>query len=94
MHTPHFVKKAPIFYSMAAFCMLFADIRLYVGRSDLLGIIPCGEKRLVSSSLCVAQFRAGALLTAVLTFVLMQDGFTSVLFSGVFRTAIATVRVW
>jgi hypothetical protein len=46
----------------------------------------------VSSSLCVAQFRAGALQTAILTFVIVQNGYTSVLFSCVLRTAVATVR--
>jgi hypothetical protein len=50
-----------------------------------------GYQKSVSSSLCVAQFRAGAVRTAVSTFVLMQDGHTSVLFSGVLQTAIATV---
>jgi hypothetical protein len=40
----------------------------------------------------VAQFRAEALRTAVLTFVLVRDGYTSVLFSGVLRIAIATVN--
>jgi hypothetical protein len=41
MLTPHFVMLAPIFYSMATFRMLFADILYYVGCSDSLGISPC-----------------------------------------------------
>jgi hypothetical protein len=54
----------PPFNSMARSRMLFANIHHYIRRSDSLEIIPCRRKRLISSSLCVAQFRAGALRTA------------------------------
>jgi hypothetical protein len=50
-----------------------------------------GKDLSILSSLCVAQFRSGELRTAVLTFVLMQDGHSSLLFSCVLWTAIATV---
>jgi hypothetical protein len=72
--------------------MLFATIYHYAGRSDSLGIIDLLSKRLVSSILCAARFRAGLLRTAVLSLILVQDEYTSVFSSGVLRTAIATIR--
>jgi hypothetical protein len=68
-----FAVITPIFYSMAAFCMLFAYIHHYAGRSDLLGIITCRRKRSASSILCAARFHAGVLWIAVLSFVLVQN---------------------
>jgi hypothetical protein len=53
------IAQAPIFYSMAAFCMLFAIFQHYVGRNvmirsdlstdDSLGFINLQAKRSVSS---------------------------------------------
>jgi hypothetical protein len=82
MLTSQFAVIALIFNSMAAFCRLFANIHHYAGHSDLLGIIICLRKRSVSSILCAARFRARVLWTAVLSFVLVQDGYKSVLSSG------------
>ena len=87
---PHFVVIAPKFYSMARSRSLLISTIMSVAVIRLASSL-AGEQRLVSSSLCVAQFRAGALRTAVLTFILMQDRHKSFLFSGVLRTAIATV---
>jgi hypothetical protein len=70
--------------------MVFATIYHYARRSDSLDIIDLLSKRLVSSILCAARFRAGLLRTAVLSLVLVQDGYTSVWSSGVLRTAIVS----
>jgi len=49
--SPHFPVIAHIFYSMDLFCMLFANIYHYAGRSDSLGIINLPAKGSVSSIL-------------------------------------------
>jgi hypothetical protein len=99
--SPQFAAITPFFNSMAGFLISFAIIRHDVR-------VPCrlvvtrmasslaGEKRSVLSILCVAQFHTEALRSAVLTFVLVQDGNKSVLFSSFLRgsggrTVIATV---
>jgi hypothetical protein len=79
MLTPQFAAIAPIFNPMSAFCMLFADNRHHAGKSDSSGIITCRQKGSVSSILCAARFRAGVLRNAVLSFVLAQDRYKSVL---------------
>jgi hypothetical protein len=93
LHAYFIAAIAPVFYSMAAFRVLFADIDHwhYACRSDSLGIITCQRKRSVSSILCSARFSAGVLQTEVLSFVLVQDRYKSVLSSCVLLIAIVTV---
>jgi hypothetical protein len=43
--SPHFSVIAHIFYAMDLFCMLFANIYHYAGRSDSLGIINLPAKK-------------------------------------------------
>jgi hypothetical protein len=74
--------NSPYFYSMDHSPMLFADTYQYINYSDLLGIIFCRRKKvgLIKSLRRLRRpiLSRRALLTAVLTFVLMQDGRTSV----------------
>jgi hypothetical protein len=83
----------PYFYSMVTFCMLFANIHHHACQSNLLSIITCQRKRSVLPIPCTAQFHAGVLWTTVLSFVLEQDTYKSVLSSSVVQTAIATVTL-
>ena len=57
---PHFSVIAHIFYSMDRFCMLFANIYHYAGRSDSLGIInlPAKKVGLVTSSRSLISSRS------------------------------------
>jgi hypothetical protein len=43
--SPHLSVITPIFYSMACFSMLFANVYRYEGCSDLLGVINLPAKK-------------------------------------------------
>jgi hypothetical protein len=57
--SPHLSAITPMFYSMARFCMLFANVYYYSGRSDSLGIIKLPAKKvcLVNSLLSLISCR-------------------------------------
>jgi hypothetical protein len=91
MLTPQFAAIAPSFipWLLFACCMLILTIMPVAVICSVLSL--AGEKGSVSSIVCVARFRTRVFLTAVLSFVLAQDRYTSVLSSDILRTAIAIV---